>query len=360
MNPFKFLWGTFFRLFPCPTRVGLFTTGNPGPKSPVLVTCNFYLTVRRLMKILGGTDAWLLVADSKGVNVWCAAGGDEFNTRSVVSAIKTSGIEEHVEHKKVILPPLGAPGINAKDVQKQTGWTVDWGPVRAGDIPRYLEKGKRRTEGMKRVTYSWHERLDTALGSLFPFFSLGALGFILFAPRHLGVYMVAGTVAFFLFFLTCPWLPGRRGLTKIISLEIILGLIWLAFALSDNVSNSSLDSGCVIAMVMLLIYSTELGGLASHMRSDLDPFLSRLGIGTVGNLSFAGSVRTNLLNGSILLEYYRDRCVGCRSCAEVCPQGIWRMDEEKRALLDHLEKCTACRACLVQCQGDAIRAEPAQ
>ncbi|MFC1581126.1 hypothetical protein ACFL4N_09510 [Thermodesulfobacteriota bacterium] len=107
MNPFKLLWGTFFRLFPCPSRVGLFSMGNPGPKSPVLVTCNFYITVRRVMKNLAGTNAWLLVADSKGVNVWCAAGGDEFNTRSVVSAIKTSGIEERVEHRKVILPPPG-------------------------------------------------------------------------------------------------------------------------------------------------------------------------------------------------------------------------------------------------------------
>lgn len=372
MNPFKFLWGTFFRLFPCPTKVGLFPVGNPGPKSPVLATCNFYITVRRLMKALHGMDAWLLAADSRGVNVWCAAGGNEFNTRSVVSAIKTSGIEGRVDHRRVILPPLGAPGIKARDVEKQTGWTVRWGPVRAGDIPRFLEQGERRTEEMKRVTFGLQERLDAALGSLFPFFFLGALGFLLIAPRLLWLYLAAGTAAFFLFFLTCPWLPGKRGLTKVLFLEAVFGIVWAAFALLDiqghsfpgpllgSVLGSVLGPGCAIAMVMLLIYGTELGGIASHMRSDLDPFVSRLGIGAIGNLSFAGSVRTRLLNGSLLLKYYRNRCVGCRSCAEVCPQGVWHMDREKRALPQHIEKCTACRACLVQCPEDAIQAEAVQ
>jgi len=370
MNLFKFIWGTFFRLFPCPFRVGLMPIGTPGPKSPVLVTCNFYITVRRIIKNLAGTDAWLLVADSKGVNVWCAAGGDAFNTRSVVSAIKTSGIEGRVEHRRIILPPLGAPGIKAREVEKQTGWTVRWGPVRAGDIPRFLREGERRTEAMKRVTYRWQERLDTALGSLFPFFLLGAVGFFLFAPGLLWIYLAAGVFAFFLFFLTCPWLPGKRGLTKVLFLDGFFAILWVgwaAFRVMAGISlgsgpssdlGSDLGAGLLIAMVLLFIYGTELGGLAPHMGSDLDPFVSRLGIGKIGNLSFAGSVRTNLLRGSLLLTYYPERCVGCRSCEEVCPQGVWKMKEDKRALLQNIAQCTACRACLVQCQGDAIKAEP--
>jgi NAD-dependent dihydropyrimidine dehydrogenase PreA subunit len=213
---------------------------------------------------------------------------------------------------------------------------------------------------MKRVTYGWKERLDTALGSLFPFFLIGAMGFLLIAPHLFWVYLIAGISVFVIFYLTCPWLPGRTGLTKVILLEFILGLIWLSFALSDTLRLSALDSGWIIAMVLLPIYGIEMGGLASHMKSDLDPFLARLGVGTFGNLSFAGSVRTGLLNGSLLLKYFRDRCVGCRSCIELCPQAVWVLDEEKRARLDHLEKCTACRACLVQCQGHAIRAEPAE
>ncbi|UCH21133.1 MAG: hypothetical protein JSU83_21910 [Deltaproteobacteria bacterium] len=358
MQPLKFIWATFFRLFPCPTPVGLQRIGNPGRKSPVLVTCNFYLTVRRLTKALKGIDAWLLVADSGGVNVWCAAGANVFNTRSVVSAAKISGIAEMVNHRRLILPPLGAPGIRAKDVKDQSGWTVHWGPVRARDIPRYLQEKKYRVEEMKRVTYNWQERLDTALGALFPFFFLGAIGFLIFGRHLLLNYMLVGMVVFLFFYLSCPWLPGKHGLTKVILPGIILGVFLFAFEMLDVRSTYSLRADMTIAMVMLLIYGTELGGIASTMRSDLDPFLSRLGIGSIGNLSFAGSVRTELLNKSRQLRYYRECCIGCRSCADLCPQGVWEIDAEKRAIPAYFEKCTACRACLVQCNGGAIKAEP--
>ena len=180
MSFLKMIWGLLFRLFPCPTKVGLQSIGTPGPDSPALLTCNFDLTVRRLKHHLQGLDLWLLVAESRGVNVWCAAGGEEFNTHSVVSALKTSGIEDKVNHRTIILPPLGAPGIKKTDVEKQTGWKVQWGPVYAGDIADYLRNRCERSEKMKRVSYDLKERLDTALGSLFPFYFLGAIGFFLF------------------------------------------------------------------------------------------------------------------------------------------------------------------------------------
>jgi len=357
MNPFKFIWGFFFRLFPCPARLGLLRVGNPGRESPVLVTCNFYITIRRLLRTLKGLDMWLLVADSKGVNVWCAAGGEEFNTRSVVSAVKTSGIEERVDHRRLILPPLGAPGICAEDVQKETGWSVRWGPVRMGDIPGYLKHGCRRDENMKRATYDWKERLDTGLGSLFLFYFIGGLFFLIFGRSLLLNYLVVGAVTFLFFMLACPYLPGKRGLTKVIVLDVLLGAALVVTEVWNVPSSFSLRADLIIAMVMLLIYGTELGGLASTLPSDLDPFLARLGIGAVGNVEWAGTIRTDLLLGRRLLTYHRDRCIGCRSCVEVCPQGVWEMAEDKRAVCAHRDACTACRGCLVQCRGGAICAE---
>jgi NAD-dependent dihydropyrimidine dehydrogenase PreA subunit len=348
----------FFRLFPCPIPVGLQRIGSPGRNSPVLVTCNFYLTVRRLIKKLHGLDAWLLVADSKGVNVWCAAGGEEFNTRSVVSAVKTSGIAEIVNHRRLILPPLGAPGIKARAVEKQTGWSVHWGPVRAQDIPQYLRQGYRWADEVKRATYNWRERLDTALGPLFPIILIGAVGFLLFSPYLLLSYLLASFASFLFFFLTCPWLPGKSGLTKIILPEFVLGSFWAGSAILDYAGSSILRVNVIMAMIMLPIFGTELGGMAATMRSDLDPFLSRLGIGAIGNLSFSGSVRTELLNETRRLTYDYNCCVGCSSCAEICPQAVWNIDGENRAVLAHIKNCTACRACLLQCQGGAIKALP--
>jgi NAD-dependent dihydropyrimidine dehydrogenase PreA subunit len=358
MNPLAFIWGFFFRLFPCPTRLGLLRIGNPSKESPVLVTCNFYITVRRLFRALKGLNLWLLVADSKGVNVWCAAGGEEFNTRSVVSAAKTSGIADLVDHRRLILPPLGAPGICAKNVREETGWSIHWGPVRMKDIPRYLEQGCRRDENMKRATYNWKERLDTGLGSLFPFYFIGALCFLMFAGDLLLPYLVVGAATFLLFMLACPYLPGKHGLTKVIILDLVLGTVLVITEIWHIPSSFSLRAYLIIAMISLLIYGTELGGLASTLRSDLDPFMAKLGIGVVGNVCWSGTIRTDLLLGRRLLVFRRVRCIGCWSCVEVCPQGVWEMAEDKRAVFAHPESCTACRGCLVQCQSEAICLEP--
>ena len=346
-----------FRLFPCPVSIGLRRIGSPGRNSPVLITCNFYLTVRRLIATLKGFDIWLLIADSKGVNVWCAAGGEEFNTNSVVTVLKTSGIEDQVDHRNVVLPPLGAPGIQARTVMQESGWTIKWGPIRIYDIPAYLENNQQRSKAMKRVTYNWRERLDTAAGPLFPFFLLGALGFLIFGPHLFINYLTVATLTFMLFMLTCPWLPGNSGLSKVIVLEILLILIWVITKIYQIGADGSWHANLIIAMIMLVVYGTELGGLAATMPSDLDPFLAKLGIGAIGNVEFAGTIRTELLNGVRILTYHPENCVRCGNCAEICPQGCWALDSEKQAMLADKEKCTACRACIVQCEGDAIKAD---
>jgi len=352
----KTLWGLLFRLFPCPTNLGLRRIGNPGPESPVLVTCNFDLTVKRLTRALRGVDAWLLVAQSKGVNVWCAAGAEAFNTASVVSVVKTSGIAGQVDHRKLILPPLGAPGICAEEVERETGWSTHWGPVRAGDLRRYLEIGCRRDDAMKRATYGWQERLDTGLGSLFGFYFLGAVGFALFGRPLLLDYLVVGAACFAAVMLLAPRLPGRRGITKVLFLDVLLGIALIATGLLLDDGGQHVRADLIIAIIALLFFGSELGGLSSTMRSDLDPLLARLGIGALGNAAFAGTIRTELLNGERKLRYDREACVACHSCIEVCPRGVWVEGEDGRAEFARPEACTACRACLVQCGPEAIKA----
>jgi len=210
---------------------------------------------------------------------------------------------------------------------------------------------------VKRVSYDWKERLDTALGSLFPFYFLGAIGFLILGSGLFWNYIIIGAIAFVFFMLAAPWLPGKTGIKKALILDV--GLLVVLFILWGQgiLFAGSLGTNIIIFMAMLLVCGTELGGLASTMPSDLDPFLSRLGIGAVGNVALAGTVRTELLNGYRTLHYDKAKCVGCKSCSEICPQGVWEMGKDKKAVLAKKEKCTACRACLVQCDSRAITAQ---
>lgn len=53
MNLFKYIVvnvaQTFLRAIPSPCRTGLIIIGNPDKDSPVFLTCNYYLTVERVM-----------------------------------------------------------------------------------------------------------------------------------------------------------------------------------------------------------------------------------------------------------------------------------------------------------------------
>lgn len=352
----KTIWGLLFRLFPCPTPVGLYRIGHPDRRSPVLLTCNFHLTVERLRRVLRRTDAWLLVTDSKGVNVWCAAVGDQFNTHSVVSALKTSGIADMVDHRTLVVPPLGGSGIRAVEVQRQTGWSLRWGPVRMNDLPGFLGGGMHRDEKMKRATFDWRERLDAGLGSLFVPYLLVAAGVAVFGRDLLLHYLIVGAAAFLIFMLLCPYIPGKRGFTKALFMSAPLAAIVVASWFVPEMDAGRIRATLVIAMVIFPIYGLELGGMASTMASELDPLIAKLGVGAIGNLIFAGAVRTDLLSGKRKLTCERSTCIGCRRCAEICPQAAWEMDEENRAELARSENCTACKACLTQCETGAIRA----
>ena len=126
-----------FRWFYFPVEPGLHVFGTPDEDSPVFITCNFILTLKRLSKYLKNLNCYLLVASTKGINVWCAAAGDVFTAHSVISAIKTSKISEKVTHQTVIAPQLSAPGIDTKKVLEETGWKLKFGPVYAKDIPQF-------------------------------------------------------------------------------------------------------------------------------------------------------------------------------------------------------------------------------
>lgn len=137
---------------------GLYAIGKPGADSPVLVTANYKLTFDSLRKELTGIDAWILVLDTKGINVWCAAGKGTFGTKELVSRIISTELFNVVKHRNIIVPQLGAVGVSAHQVASFTKFKVVYGPVRAADIPEFLKNGMNKTDEMRRVKFNLKDR----------------------------------------------------------------------------------------------------------------------------------------------------------------------------------------------------------
>jgi hypothetical protein len=137
---------------------GLYALGSPSAQSPVVVTANYKLTVDSLRYALAGLDLWVLVADTRGVNVWCAAGKGTFSSREVVQMVTESGLPSLISHRRLILPQLAAPGVCAAEVRTGSGFTVHFGPVRVLDLPRYLALDCRADEAMRTVRFDLSER----------------------------------------------------------------------------------------------------------------------------------------------------------------------------------------------------------
>ncbi len=137
---------------------GLYAAGKPDASSPVLVTANYKLTFDSLRKHLAGINTWVLVLDTKGVNVWCSAGKGTFGTEELIGRIQSVNLATLVKHRTVILPQLAAPGVAAHTVTARTGFKVIYGPVRAADLPKFLAKGLKADPGMRLVTFPFKER----------------------------------------------------------------------------------------------------------------------------------------------------------------------------------------------------------
>lgn len=138
---------------------GLYAIGTPDADCDVFVTANYKLSFDALRKSLAGMNGWILVLDTKGVNVWCAAGKGIFGTKELVSRIKLTSLDKIVNHKRLILPQLGATGVAAHKVKEETGFNVHYGPVRATDIKRFIDDGYRADKKMRKVTFGFKDRI---------------------------------------------------------------------------------------------------------------------------------------------------------------------------------------------------------
>ena len=135
---------------------GLYAIGQPGPQSQVVVTANYKLTFDTVRFAVNGRDLWLLVTDTRGINIWCAGGKGTFSAAGIAEQVRKTGLEHVVSHRRLILPQLGANGVRARDLRRACGFEAVFGPVNAKDLPRYLEHGE--DEAMREVTFTLKER----------------------------------------------------------------------------------------------------------------------------------------------------------------------------------------------------------
>lgn len=241
---FKARWGIGrmdYRIDP-----GLYALGNPDDKAPILVTANYKMSFDYLRRELTGRNLWILVLDTKGINVWCAAGHGTFGTEELIRRIASSGLKNIVSHRKLILPQLGAPGVAAHQVKRISGFKVYYGPIRAKDLPAYLDSGWKATPAMREMTFPLEER-----AALIPIELVAAIKhFLIIAPvlfilsgiggpatfwvntMNYGLFAVFALLAAVLSGavlnpLLLPYLPGRAFSTKGVFIGIVVALILL-------------------------------------------------------------------------------------------------------------------------------------
>jgi ubiquinone/menaquinone biosynthesis C-methylase UbiE len=266
------LWTLFFRIIPPYPKVrpGLYAVGHPDANSPVLVTGNFELTVRRLVRAIDGRmDTWVLVADSAGINVWCAAGGGYFTAEKVIAAVKSSHLDQVVNHHALILPQLCANGVDGWRVRKETGWGVHWGPVRAQDIPAFVAAKRKKTDAMRWVRFPPKDRLEMVTVTL-GFYGLLILVPVLIFWRSLFPPIAISLVALSYFYaIVHPWLPGRDGLLKSIPLTLIaLTGLFVYTALWHPLPALPLFHWGVGLTGMSVFTAAELQGMSPLMRGE--------------------------------------------------------------------------------------------
>lgn len=235
---------------------GVYAVGDPSRDSPIFVTANYKMSFDALRSSLTGLDCWILVLDTKGVNVWCAAGKGTFGTDELVARIAKTRLASLVSRRELVLPQLGASGVAGHEVSKRSGFRVVWGPVRARDIVPWLGAGRTKTDAMKTVTFTLRERLAVApleFVRTWPLVPAAiAIGFLIALPldaRFLSraipaAILVAGIgpVGTLLFPALLPVLPSRAFAVK----GAFLGAAWaLACAISFGLS-TGLAAGSVL------------------------------------------------------------------------------------------------------------------
>lgn len=282
---------------------GLYAAGAPDENAPVLVTANYKMSFDHLRRELEGVDAWVLVLDTNGINVWCAAGKGTFGTRELARRIMENRLDDLVKHRTVIVPQLGAPGVAAHEVKKLTGFRVVYGPVRASDLKAFLAAGMKATPQMRRVRFGFRDRVSLIpvelVAAVRPFLMIMGVIMLLQVAGLVEVTwqdlypfagaVLAGTVVTPALL---PWIPGRAFAFK----GWLTGLLWAVLVIylyrqTGNGTGLAEAVGFLLVLPAISAYLalnftgastfTSLSGVEKEMKYALPSIVAAGGLGTL-------------------------------------------------------------------------------
>ncbi|MCX6112868.1 MAG: mercury methylation corrinoid protein HgcA [Proteobacteria bacterium] len=277
---------------------GIYKVGNPDQDSLVFISANYVMSFNKLRNALKGMNAWIMVLDTKGINVWCAAGKGTFGTNELIKRITDVKLSEIVKHKIIIVPQLGAPGVSAHEVGKATNFKVIYGPVRAEDLKTFVNNGFKATKEMRQVNFNLTDRivlipveikmiLKYAIAASLLFYFINHFGsnsnFINDVLIMLLLAIVSGTI---LSPILLPFVPFRAFSLKGFLISLIAILAYIAYA---GLTSPYLVAGSILLFPALSAFIslnftgastyTSVSGVRKEMRRYI-PFI--IGFLTVG------------------------------------------------------------------------------
>lgn len=256
LGAWKARWGIGRMSYIVPA--GLYAVGTPDENSPVVVTANYKMTFDRVRSALAACSLWLLVLETYGINVWCAAGKGTFGTEELVRRIESSGLARVVNHRRLLLPILGAPGVAAHLVTQRCGFAVTYAAIQADDLPAFLANGMITTAAMRELRFPFYDRLvlipvevvlelktliTTAICVVLAF---ALAGHFAAGVTALGAYLGAALCGLVLAPLLLPWLPSRSFAVK----GAVVGLLWALVCYL--LSGASWSASTTLAAFLLL------------------------------------------------------------------------------------------------------------
>jgi len=269
---------------------------------------------------------------------------------NLLTVMKTSRIQEQVTHRRLILPQLSAPGIDRQLLNEKSGWSADFGPAYAKDIPIFLEQNQEKTAALCRLSYPGRFRFEMLLSMNALLWVVISIVLIFIEPSWAiwlsAFFWGAGVILYGAY----PYLPGKSGWAKAFVLAVLLAIGIALFSVFILKQPWWRLWGWMTGVSLLTLWlGFDLKGIIGGNKSEPESLLAKLGVGSIGQIHKS---RHNL-TGSI--RHNPELCTDCGTCLMVCPQAVFiRTQRDGKVMIGAATACLSCQACLKQCSFKAI------